>query len=56
MVSKLTQLATTQINRLKVEVEMDWLNRKAQAMININSVEFEGSDGTLIREPLFKWS
>ena len=35
---------------LKVEIEMDWLDRKAQAMININSVEFEGSDGTLIRE------
>jgi len=34
----------------KVEIEMDWLDRKAQAMINISSVEFEGSDGTIIRD------
>jgi hypothetical protein len=35
---------------LKIELEMDWLNRKAQAMINVSSLEFEGPDGTLIRE------
>lgn len=34
----------------KVEIEMEWLNRKAQAMINISSLEFDGPDGTLIRE------
>lgn len=34
----------------QVEIEMDWLNRKAQAMINLSSLEFEGSDGTYIRQ------
>jgi len=33
-----------------IEIEMDWLDRKAQAMINVSSLDFNGKDGTLIRD------